>query len=110
MRAGRLRYNVIIQQVSHAQDAYGETTETWTEFVSAWAAIEPLKGNEYFDASNVQSQVDVRIVMRYRAGITTSMRVVYGSRVFDIQSVIEPNSARRELHLMCREYFGDSTS
>lgn len=110
MRAGRLRHQVVIQQVSHAQDAYGETTETWSEYITAWAAVEPLKGSEYFDASATQAQVDVRVVLRYRAGVIPGMRVKFGSRYFDIQSVVEPQTKRREIHLMCREYFGDAAS
>lgn len=110
MRAGRLRYLVTVQQATHAQDAYGETTVTWSQFATAYASIEPLRGREYFDAATVQAEVDVRIVMRYRAGIEPKMRITHGSRVFDIQSVVEPGSGRRELHLMCKEYFGDSES
>lgn len=108
MRAGRLRHKVTVQQVAHAQDDYGETTETWSEFIESWASIEPLRGREYHDASLTQGEVDTRIVMRYREGILPTMRVLFGSRVFDIQTVINVNTRHREIHLMCKEYFGDS--
>ncbi len=110
MRGGRLRHQVTVQQATHAQDAYGATTETWSTYVQAWAGVEPIRGTERFEAAKNQAQADTKIVMRYRSGITPAMRVLFGSRIFDIQSVIEPNTRRRELHLMCKEYFGDSQS
>lgn len=103
MRAGDLRHRVTIQYAVETQNSYGEPVASWQDVATVWAAVEPLRGREYFDAQATQARVDHRIRIRYRAGITPRMRVLFGSRVFEIQAVIEPESRRRELHLMCEE-------
>ena len=103
MRAGDLRHRVTIQQPVETQNAYGEPVVAWQDVATVWAAVEPLRGREFFDAQQVQARVDHRIRIRYRADVTPKMRVLLGSRAFNIQAVIEPESRRRELHLMCKE-------
>ncbi len=103
MRAGDLRHKVTIQQKTTTKDTEGIPSETWPDFATVWAAIEPLQGREFFSAQAVNAQVTTRIRIRYRAGITPTMRVSYGTRIFDIQVVIDVEERHRELQLMCQE-------
>jgi SPP1 family predicted phage head-tail adaptor len=103
MQAGHLRHQIIIQAATTAQDAYGEPVRTWTTHATVRAAVEPLQGREYFVGQQMQSEVSTRIRIRYRTGITPLMRVLWGSRIFEIETVQEVKSNRQELHLMCRE-------
>ena len=48
------------------------------------------------------SEVKLKIIMRYRPGITPADRVSHGGTVYGIEAVIDVHSSRRELHLMCR--------
>lgn len=104
MQAGKLRHRVTIQERqsgSPQQSSSGAPDEAWTTRVTAYAAIEPLRGREFLEAQAVQSQVAVRIRIRYRPGITAGMRVVKGSTVYDIQAVLNMAERDAELHLMC---------
>lgn len=103
MRAGDLRNRIKIQQKSVTRDTFGGETVTWTDVVTVWAAIEPISGREYYAAQQVQAEASTRIRIRYYAGITTSMRVLWGTRYFDILSVIDIQERGREIHLMCKE-------
>ena len=103
MRAGELRHRVTIQQKSVTRNTFGEEVVTWQDVATVWAAIEPLRGREFFESQQVNAEVTTRIRIRYRPGITPTMRVVFGNRVFDIQAVINVDERNRELHLMCRE-------
>ncbi len=103
MRAGQLRHKIKIQQKTTTKDSEGIPFETWTDFAAVWAAIEPLQGREFFSAQAVNAQVTTRIRIRYQAGISPTMRVSYGTRVFDIQAVIDVEERHRELQLMCQE-------
>ena len=58
---------------------------------------------EYFAAQSTQADVTHRIVLRFLSVIIPKMRVKFGSRVFDILSIINVNERNRELQLMCRE-------
>lgn len=107
MRLGPLRHRVKIQQRTESPSATtGALTPTWADITDPdmWAAIEPLKGREYHEARARNSEVDTRIRTRHRTGINAKMRVAFGSRTFDIQSVINVDERNRELHLMCKEY------
>lgn len=106
MRAGELRHRVTLQSVTVARDAVGGTTETWTDQATVWAAIEPLRGREYWDAAQVAAEATYRVRMRYRAGVSPEMRLTYQGRTLEIESVTSPDERRRELELICREVVG----
>lgn len=103
MQAGRLRHRIVVQKKQAKVDSFGEEVISWVKHLDAWGSIEPLRGQEYLEAKQVQADVSTRIRMRWQAGITPGMRVLYGSRVFDIQSVINVFERGRELQLMCLE-------
>jgi SPP1 family predicted phage head-tail adaptor len=102
MRAGTLRHRVTIETQAKSQYSTGSIVASWSSFDSVWAAIEPLSGREFFSASQVQSEVNTRIRIRYLDGVTPKMRVVHDSDYYDVHAVL-PNSSggKREMHLMC---------
>jgi len=108
MRAGNLRHRVIIQHLVETLDEYKTPTITWQDYATVWASVEPIRGREYIELQNTNSELTVRIRIRYLPGVTNDMRVLYGSRVFNIQSVIDINERHREMELMCIENTGDS--
>ncbi len=105
MEAGKLRHRIVIQQATEAQDGYGEPGLSWSTWATVYARVEPLSGREYFNSPADQTLAEVthRITIRYRDGITPTLRVVWKGQVFDIEAVIEVESRGRELHLICRE-------
>ena len=109
MKIGELRHRVTIQEKTVSIDAYGGEVVTWSTVVTVWAAVEPLSGREFLEGRRQENEINYRIRIRYREGLTPSMRVVWGSttsggaRAFDIEAVIERASGRREIWLMCRE-------
>ena len=103
MRAGRLRYKVTIQEVAETTDSYGSFTESWTTYGTVWAEIDPPKGREYFAAGQKQAEVTTRIRIRYLSGVTPKMRVLFGSRILKINSVIDTDERNIEQILMCVE-------
>jgi len=103
MDPGKLRHKVTIQQPSATKDGYGALVENWSDVKTVNASVEPLSGRELFAAQQVHSETTTRIKMRYRAGITSKMRVVYGTRIYDILAPIDPEERHRYLLLMCRE-------
>lgn len=105
MRAGDLRHRVVIQNYSVAQDDYGAPVKTWSNEFTVWGAVEPLSGREYLDAREMQAEVTTRIRVRYRGDVTysTDKRATWDGHTYDIESVIEVEGRRREIHLMCKE-------
>lgn len=103
MQAGRLNKRVKLQTKTVTQDGYGAALATWADTATVWAAVEPLQGREFWAQQQVQSEVTTRVRIRYRAGVVPAMRVLYGTRVLDILSVIDPKERHEELQLMCRD-------
>lgn len=86
-------------------DDEGKATATWGTFFTARAAIEDLRGREFFEAAAVNSEITTRVRIRYQKGITAEMRIA-ADRTYDIIAVIDPSGRRRELHLMCKVVSG----
>lgn len=103
MAAGRFRHRITLQELVTGQDEAGQPVQEWQDVATVWAAVEPLRGREYWAAAQVQSEVTTRIRIRYRSGIRPDMRVLYGGRVFNVTAVIDPEERHMELQLMCRE-------
>ncbi len=102
MNAGKLGKLITIQQQSATQDEYGAQIVTWSSFgIDRWAQVEPLRGREYFTGKQIQSGIDTRFTIRYIAGITPKMRILYNSLSYDIESIINIDERNRELQIMC---------
>lgn len=84
MRAGALRHNVTIQQLTEADDNQGGYTSTWTTFATAAATVAPVKGEEMLEHKKLESTITHKIFIRYISGVTAKMRIVFGSRTFEI--------------------------
>ena len=102
MRAGALDQRVTLEQRVEGQDEAGQPFEDWLPVFDAWAAVYPLRGREIVAADAVASITDVRVIIRYRPGITPAMRVRHGAETYSIASVANIASANREIELMCK--------
>lgn len=103
MLAQRLRHSILLQTQSSSVDAYGGNTGTWSTAITTRAAIEPIGGTE--SAKNGQNVADanIRVVIRYQSGVTAQMRVVWGTRIFEILAVAVREESNRMIEITCRE-------
>lgn len=104
--AARLRNKVIIQSYTDTIDASGGPITTWSNFITRYASVVPLNGNEYFTAQQLNVDINVRIRLRYdnqAATITEKHRVLWGTRTYDILTVINRQELNKEIILMCQE-------
>lgn len=99
--AAMLLQRVTLQQRTVGVDSLGQDLTTWADVAQVWALVEPLRGREYFAAGQAQAPVDVRITIRWRAGLLPAMRVVYGAVAYDIAAVIDVENAHHTIELMC---------
>jgi len=106
MRAGKLRNRITIQEKSTSRNEYHDEVVSWVDIGTdpqVWASIEPLQGREFYDARREGSEQPVRIRMRYRDDLDTTMRIVYGLHIYDIESIQHVHERGRELVLVCNE-------
>jgi SPP1 family predicted phage head-tail adaptor len=102
--AGLLDRRITIQSATITQNAIGEAISTWSNFATVWASVEPISGREFWAMQQVHAEVTVRIRIRYLAGVLPKMRITgSGSKVFNIEAIINPAERNGHLELLCSE-------
>lgn len=100
----RLNRRITILRQTDEKDEYGEQLDEYFSVATVWAAIEPLRGQEFFAARRENAEVTTRIRIRYRSGIDRTMVVRYKDEYeFEILYIIRPEFGKTELQLMCKE-------
>lgn len=97
------KYNRIIeiqQKAETGTDDYGGSVYTWSKFRDAWAAVYPMRGKDLMTAASNKAEMVVRFDVLYSAGITQSMRVVYGGKNHNITAIADIDGGFRELQIM----------
>ena len=89
MEAGRLDRRVMIEQVSLANDTFGDPIETWSVLDTVWADVRPVRGKELFAGQQFQAKADTRFRMRYRTNLDATMRLRYRGDLYSIVSILE---------------------
>lgn len=89
MQAGRLDRRITIEEVTESQDSYGAISETWSVFVVVNAAVQPMRGREFFKDDQRAADIDTVFRIRYLAGVHYKMRIKYDGKTYDIYSVAE---------------------
>ena len=97
MRAGNLRNLITLQTPVEIQAASGEPAITWVDFYTVYGSIQPLIGREYFMSKQTKSTVNGKVNIRYIKGVKAKMRIKFGSRYYNIDSIIDPEERHREL-------------
>ena len=105
MRAGRLRFRVTIEEATEVRNAVGEVVQEWAPVKTIYAAIDPLRGEERLSVQQVKPTIDTKITARTLAvrDMTSKMRMVYGNRIFDIDSSIDWQTRGVFSEIYCKE-------
>jgi len=103
MRAGSLRHKIVFQQLTVANDTWGHSNETWTDSITAWAAIWPLRGTERMEGMKLDNELTHKIRVRYQNGLHPKMRIKFGTRYFDIQSIVNVDERNIYQEIMATE-------
>lgn len=108
--ASKLRRRVTIAERQDGLDSSGGLLINWQAIASNVPAniVYPppsKKGDETFTYQQVHSSVFTTITIRYRPSLNISpaMRVWYGSRIFEIRTVLNDDEARKYIIMQCEE-------
>lgn len=75
MEAGKLRDRIKILAQTKAKTQSGQEVETWAVFAQVWADVQQIGGREQLRAGRELAPSEYSIRIRYRDGITASMRI-----------------------------------
>jgi len=100
---GKLNKRISMQQATNVADGMGGQTQSWADTPQVWAAIWPVSGREQVKNMATQGTISHQIRIRYRSGITPAWRVRFGTRYFNIVSIVNPEEKNEFLDLICKE-------
>lgn len=89
MNIGPLDRLITIEQATITRNDTGGEIRTFNTFITCWAHVLSLGGNEKIMDDAFQAFNITTFYIRYQAGITEKMRIVYNSINYDIKSIIE---------------------
>lgn len=105
MQAGKLRHRIDIQEFKTTRDPvsgeYGKS-----DWVTVWercpARVEPLSTRDLVAAQAGQSEATGRMIIRYRSGVVSAMRILYRDEVYSIEGppLEDPESGKDYLTLL----------
>ena len=105
--AGKMRHRITFQKFDGTVDSGGDIRDdadaNWDDFLTCWAAIDPVSGREFYVAEQSQSEITHKIRCRYHAGIKAEMRISCDSRIFEIRSIIDWEERHESFLIMARE-------
>lgn len=109
VQAGRFRHRVTIQKKTVGQDSAGGITETWSNFAkNVNAAIDAVTGSESTSSQQITSKVTAEISIRWRPGITATMRVLHLDDTYNIEGVLnDSETGRKIITLLCTQRNAD---
>ena len=104
MNAGDLRHRVTIQSKTDTPDGMAGFTTTWATFATVFGAIWPTSAKELILNQQLRGTVTHRVRIRYLAGVTSGMKILFGSRIFNIVGPPIDHEERHEyMDLICTE-------
>ena len=88
-KRGEMVHKITIKTVSDASDGFGAAgTETETTLATVWAAIWPISAREFIQSDKKTLDVTHRITIDYLSGLTADDVIYFGTRKFEIISII----------------------
>lgn len=93
MRTGKLDQQIVLQTLSETSSE-GSLTRAWSTLATVFGHVMTQRGSEAFEAARVNARETIRVMIRYRADVTTKHRLQWAGQSYDITAV--DRSGRRE--------------
>lgn len=88
---GDLKQRITFQQLTQTSDGQGGQIDTWIDYQTVWAKVEPVKASERLFAKNLEYQRSHKVTCRYLEGITSDIshtfRFTFDNRYFQVKGV-----------------------
>jgi len=108
MRAGLLKQKIDIESNATTVDSFGDVVDGWTAYASdVPATVTPLRGVEQDGQGQVNTKMTHKVTIRYSSSVSAvspKHRIKYGSKYFDILSVINVREGKRMIEIECVEH------
>jgi SPP1 family predicted phage head-tail adaptor len=103
VRAGDMRFQVSLERRSSTQDVAGEPVDSWVVFATRRCAIERFTGREVWTSEERHARTPTVFRLRYLEGVEPDMRLMFGTRSFNILSVVDVGELHEQLIITAEE-------
>lgn len=103
IQSGSFRRRVTLQEETETPDGCGGFTTDWVSISDIWAQITPVGSASISRADNVDQEVTHTVMVRKTGSLRQGMRLLFGSRIFLINSVYDPDETGRYTQCDTRE-------
>lgn len=103
MQIGSLNKRLELQSATQTSDGMGGFTEVWATVVTVWGAVWPVSASEQVQSMQTTMTISHKLRIRHRSDLLPSWRIKFGTRYFNIISIINPNEKGRWLDILCKE-------
>jgi SPP1 family predicted phage head-tail adaptor len=101
---GEMNKRITIKHITgYTRDDNGDDQPIWSTLCTVWAKVEIDSGREFYASRKVNAEWNGLFKFWYYSGIKPNMKVFYGTREFDILTVLNPNEANVQTWLECKE-------
>lgn len=103
---GKFLHKVTAQDFSTVSDGAGGLTQTYSDTHTFFAEIEPLEGREAIEAEQLIGKQGYKFTTRYSsevANIDNESRLKFGTRFFNIHSVVNLDEQNEFLQIVAWE-------
>lgn len=107
MNIGKLNRRVELLEYVVTRDEFGGEDGKWVLLDTVWANINTTSGSEFFNNQRVNAIALTTITIRYHPAINVMNRMRYGSKVYEITSAINDDTAHKTTILNCKELISD---
>jgi SPP1 family predicted phage head-tail adaptor len=98
-----MRHRVTLQRRATGVDAAGGVLNGWVDFATRSASIDRAPGSEVWAAAQKSGRVPVVFRLRYLAGVTPAMRLLFDGRAHNILSAVDQEGRKAELVITAEE-------
>lgn len=88
LQIGKYDRRITIQALIAGQGDNGAPTEAWTDLDTVWANAYS-SGRELEAAKQINAEISTQFQIRYRSGLSATMRVLWEGRYYDIDHITE---------------------
>lgn len=103
MSISKLRHRITFQTIVTAASDNGFESIEPQVFRTVWAEVSNLHGKEYFQAQAVQAENTVKFTIRYLEGINQDMQILFGGKVYNIESIDHIKYQKRYMEIRALE-------
>lgn len=100
---GALNHRMNVEMPLESTDGLGGMNINWMPVATVWTALQPLAAKFRQIAHQKAEEQSHSIVMRFREDISSGWRLVFNHRVFEIDTVFDPDESNRYLICMVKE-------